>query len=181
MTAHPRKPAAKDRARVDRADRVERLVAPPLALTLYWQGKGIIRMELALAKKTERVPALSPDATPQAKALHVFLTRYAQGERLAPPELPLLWQGLPPFTATVLKTLLAEVAHGQTLSYGELARRSGRPGAARAVGQAMARNPWPLVVPCHRVLGADQSLTGYTNPHGLDLKRLLLDLEGAGG
>jgi methylated-DNA-[protein]-cysteine S-methyltransferase len=79
----------------------------------------------------------------------------------------------------VLRSLLENVPHGGTVSYGELGALAGHPGKARAVGQAMARNPWPLVVPCHRVLGAAGALTGYTNPHGLDLKSLLLRLEGA--
>jgi len=85
---------------------------------------------------------------------------------------------VPPFTRQVLEALLARVGHGETVTYGELAALAGQPGKARAVGQAMARNPWPLIVPCHRVLGAGGCLTGYTNPHGLPLKELLLQMEG---
>jgi methylated-DNA-[protein]-cysteine S-methyltransferase len=70
---------------------------------------------------------------------------------------------------------LAKVRFGHTLSYGELARRAGKPGAARAVGGAMAKNPIPLVVPCHRVLAAKNELGGFGG--GLRLKRALLDLE----
>ncbi len=72
-------------------------------------------------------------------------------------------------------TLLRGIPYGQTRSYGELARRLGRPGAARAVGSANARNPLPIVVPCHRVIGADGKLTGYYG--GLRLKAFLLELE----
>lgn len=72
---------------------------------------------------------------------------------------------------------LCEVPAGATVSYGELARRSGYPGAARAVGGAMHRNPIPLIVPCHRVVGASHSLTGFGL--GLWRKRWLLDHEGA--
>jgi methylated-DNA-[protein]-cysteine S-methyltransferase len=68
---------------------------------------------------------------------------------------------------------------GSTLSYGELAAKAGRPGAARAVGHYMAANRVPLVVPCHRVLGADGRLHGYSGPGGLATKRRLLKLEGA--
>jgi methylated-DNA-[protein]-cysteine S-methyltransferase len=70
---------------------------------------------------------------------------------------------------------LAKVRFGHTLSYGELARRAGNPGAARAVGGVMAKNPIPLVVPCHRVLAAGGKIGGFTG--GLRLKRALLDLE----
>jgi methylated-DNA-[protein]-cysteine S-methyltransferase len=67
---------------------------------------------------------------------------------------------------------LASIPYGTILSYGEQARRLGAPGAARAVGSANARNPMPIVLPCHRLVGADGSLTGYGG--GLDVKRALL-------
>ena len=70
---------------------------------------------------------------------------------------------------------LCRIPFGQTWSYGELAARVGRAGAARAVGHANARNPMSLVVPCHRVVGADGRLTGYGG--GVERKRFLLDLE----
>lgn len=70
---------------------------------------------------------------------------------------------------------LCDIPYGETISYGELARRVGDPGAARAVGAANGQNPISIVVPCHRVIGADGSLTGYGG--GLDRKRHLLDLE----
>ncbi len=72
---------------------------------------------------------------------------------------------------------LVRVPYGATVSYAELARRVGRPSAARAVGLANARNPLAIVVPCHRVIGADGSLTGYGG--GLWRKRALLELEGS--
>jgi len=81
-----------------------------------------------------------------------------------------------PFRRQVLETLFDEVGYGETVTYGELAERAGRPGAARAVGSAMATNPVPIVVPCHRVLGAAGSLGGYGG--GLAMKRALLALEG---
>jgi len=76
----------------------------------------------------------------------------------------------------VLMTLY-KVPTGQTLTYGELAGRCERPKAARAIGRVMASNPWPLIVPCHRVLGASGKLTGF-GP-GLDMKAYLLEKEGA--
>jgi methylated-DNA-[protein]-cysteine S-methyltransferase len=70
---------------------------------------------------------------------------------------------------------LREIPYGETESYGELAKRIGRPGSARAVGAANGQNPICVVVPCHRVIGASGSLTGYAG--GLKRKRLLLDIE----
>ena len=76
-------------------------------------------------------------------------------------------------------TALARIAHGRTTSYGEIALRLGRAAAVRAVGAAVGRNPLSVIVPCHRVLGRDGSLTGYAG--GLARKEALLRLEGAGG
>lgn len=70
---------------------------------------------------------------------------------------------------------LRQIPYGETWTYGELARHLGTPGASRAVGLANGRNPVGIIVPCHRVVGADGSLTGYAG--GVDRKRLLLDLE----
>jgi methylated-DNA-[protein]-cysteine S-methyltransferase len=72
---------------------------------------------------------------------------------------------------------LARVPYGQTATYGELASRVGHPRAARAVGTVMNRNPVPIVLPCHRVVGASGSLVGYGG--GLERKEQLLRLEGA--
>ena len=81
-----------------------------------------------------------------------------------------------PFHEAVLREL-ARVPYGRTDTYGSLAAKAGRPRAARAVGTVMNRNPIPIVLPCHRIVGADGSLTGYAG--GLDAKRRLLELEGA--
>ena len=72
---------------------------------------------------------------------------------------------------------------GATRTYGEIARTIGRtdPEAARDVGAALARNPFPIVVPCHRVVGANGKLTGFSAPGGLETKRRMLELEGAPG
>ena len=80
------------------------------------------------------------------------------------------------FQLTVWEALTA-IPYGETLSYAELARRLGRAGSARAVGLANGGNPLPIIVPCHRVIGADGSLTGFGG--GLPIKRALLALEGA--
>jgi methylated-DNA-[protein]-cysteine S-methyltransferase len=72
---------------------------------------------------------------------------------------------------------LAEIPYGETISYAQLATRVGKPSAMRAVGAANGRNPLPIVLPCHRVIGADGSLTGFGG--GLPTKQFLLTLEGA--
>ena len=79
-----------------------------------------------------------------------------------------------PFELAVWKAL-QQIPYGETVSYGEIARQIGHPHAPRAVGLANGRNPVAVIVPCHRVIGADGSLTGYGG--GLDRKRFLLDLE----
>jgi methylated-DNA-[protein]-cysteine S-methyltransferase len=79
-----------------------------------------------------------------------------------------------PFQQQVWAALCA-IPYGETTSYGELARRIGNPRAVRAVGLANGSNPLPIIVPCHRVIGADGTLTGYGG--GLDIKQQLLDLE----
>jgi len=101
------------------------------------------------------------------------LRRYARGEPVAFGD-ALDFEGVSPFLRAVWEAA-REIPHGQTCSYGELAARAGRPGAARAVGQAMARNPWPIIVPCHRVVASDGGLGGYGG--GLDMKERLLRLE----
>jgi methylated-DNA-[protein]-cysteine S-methyltransferase len=88
-------------------------------------------------------------------------------------DLPLDLQGLSDFSVRVL-SVLADVRCGQVISYGSLARRSGSPGAARAVGRVMAGNPFPIVVPCHRVLGAGGGMTGYSGGEGVATKLWLL-------
>lgn len=70
---------------------------------------------------------------------------------------------------------LTEIPYGQVVSYGEIARRIGLPGAARAVGQANGANPIPIVIPCHRVIAADGTIGGFSS--GLDIKRRLLGIE----
>ena len=101
------------------------------------------------------------------------LRAYFAGE-LREFDLPLSMAGSP-FEHRVWNAL-RKVRHGQTVSYGYIAARIGQPKACRAVGLANGKNPIPIVVPCHRVIGADGSLTGYGG--GLDTKRWLLELEG---
>ncbi len=90
-------------------------------------------------------------------------------------DLPLAPRGTD-FQRTVWMTL-AGIGYGETISYAQLAQRVGKPTAMRAVGAANGRNPLPIVLPCHRVIGADGALTGFGG--GLPTKQFLLELEGA--
>jgi O-6-methylguanine DNA methyltransferase len=90
-------------------------------------------------------------------------------------DLPIDWGKVPDFQAMVLRGA-QQIPAGEVLSYGELARKIGRPTAARAVGRALGTNPMPIIIPCHRVVAADGSLTGYIG--GAAVKAHLLQLEG---
>lgn len=89
------------------------------------------------------------------------------------------WDSLPPFQRRILQ-LTVDIPYGQTRTYAELAHLAGSPNAARAVGRAQAANPMPLVIPCHRLIGADGSLRGYGGPGGVRLKAWLQEMERTG-
>lgn len=130
---------------------------------LWFEGQKHHPGELAVPQRDDD-PLL-------AEAAHQ-LGQYFAGERSAF-DLPLDLHGTP-FQQSVWQALL-RIPSGRTCSYGALARALGTPSAVRAVGAAVGRNPASLVVPCHRVLGRDGSLTGYAG--GIDRKRALLSLE----
>jgi methylated-DNA-[protein]-cysteine S-methyltransferase len=113
-----------------------------------------------------------PDPTPFTEVIRQ-LDEYFGGQRTEF-DLPMNLVGTP-FQRTVWAAL-QEILYGETRSYGQLAERIGRPGAARAVGLANGRNPIGIIVPCHRVVGADG--LGSYGSYGLDYKRRLLALEG---
>jgi O-6-methylguanine DNA methyltransferase len=95
-------------------------------------------------------------------------------------DLPIDWSVLRPFQQEALQATCA-IPYGESRTYGEIARILGKPRAARAVGRAEATNPMPLVIPCHRVIGADGRLHGYGAGRGLETKAWLLNLEKASG
>jgi methylated-DNA-[protein]-cysteine S-methyltransferase len=140
-----------------------RLVADAQGLREIWFETGRHRREPA------SVWVRSADALAFAR---VQLEEYFAGTRQVF-ELPLHPLGTP-FQLTVWNEL-ARIPFGATISYGELARRIGQPQAMRAVGAANGRNPLPIVLPCHRVIGANGSLTGFGG--GLPTKRFLLAME----
>ncbi|HEX9518162.1 MAG TPA: methylated-DNA--[protein]-cysteine S-methyltransferase [Streptosporangiaceae bacterium] len=116
--------------------------------------------------------AVASESYPVLAAAASQLDAYFRGE-LTSFDLPLALDGTQ-FQRCVWAALQS-IPYGQTISYGDLARRIGQPSASRAVGLANGRNPVAIVVPCHRVIGADGSLTGYGG--GMDRKRFLLALE----
>jgi methylated-DNA-[protein]-cysteine S-methyltransferase len=115
-----------------------------------------------------------PDPPRAAPALQQ-IEEYLQGQRREF-DLPIDWGVLTGFQDLALRATFA-IPYGQVSTYGALARQIGRPNAARAVGRAEATNPMPLVIPCHRVLGADGGLHGYGAGEGLGTKAWLLTHE----
>jgi len=142
--------------------------------------RGLWRIEFGRTKERfladlghDGVAAVS-DAKATAKT-QKLLSEYFAGKRKDFP-VKVDWSRLNGFTRKALQ-VCAKIPYGKTLSYGEVAERAGSPGGARAVGQAMAKNPFPIIVPCHRVLASGGKIGGFSG--GLHFKRALLDLEGA--
>lgn len=144
-------------------------------ITLLATAKGLRRVVLpGVGEALHATGGEDRQAEAHAAQAEREIREYLDGRRREF-TVPLDMDDLPPFYAKVLRQLL-KVPCGQTVSYGELACRAGSPKAARAVGQAMAANPIPIVIPCHRVLASGHRLGGYGG--GPDLKRRLLTLEG---
>ena len=160
---------------------MEHVQVPPLRLTLLWAGSLLERVFLQWHDAPAALDGpLRPRQTCESEQNPILLSRlrdYVAGTPVVWPDLPLGCAHLPSFTRCVLETLRREVNWGETVSYGQLAALCGNPRAARAVGRAMACNPWPLLVPCHRVIGANGDLTGFTGG-GLPMKKYLLRTEG---
>jgi O-6-methylguanine DNA methyltransferase len=150
---------------------------------IAWSEQGLVAISLPQPTEEEALAGLPVrgDAVPPLpswlglESLADRLRRYFEGEEVVFDE-PLDRRLGTRFQRRVWAATRA-IPRGKTWSYGQVARMAGAPRAARAVGQAMARNPWPIVVPCHRVVGHDGRLTGYGG--GLELKKGMLDMEGA--
>lgn len=154
---------------------------------VVWSVGGLIRVRLpqqdardleqrlaSNASSWERETPLPDIATTAIDAI----TRYLNGERLDFRSVKLDWGSVPGYNARIYRAL-ARVPYGATTTYGALAVEIGKPNAARAVGMAMGRNPWPIVIPCHRVLASGQQLGGFSAPGGVTTKIKLLRLEGS--
>jgi methylated-DNA-[protein]-cysteine S-methyltransferase len=125
--------------------------------------------------KALRAAGITPERDEQrTAATRQALREYFSGARDRF-DRPLDWSRLAGFDRRALR-VCAKIPYGKTLSYGEIARRAGSPGGARAAGQAMGKNPFPIIVPCHRVISANGAIGGFGG--GLELKRALLELEG---
>jgi methylated-DNA-[protein]-cysteine S-methyltransferase len=104
-----------------------------------------------------------------------LLVRYFAGEPVVF-DLPIDRRGFTPFQWAVYGAVLV-IPYGEVRSYSQIANEIGRPRAARGIGGAMARNPLPIIIPCHRVVGKSGSMTGYSASGGIESKKWLLDLE----
>jgi len=168
-------------ARSGMLDAAYDVVDSPLGpLLVATGGRGIVRIsfDTDLDRYVEwlvRVAGRNVLRAPRlADPLRRELDEYFAGRRHAF-DLPVDLRGVAPFSGRVLREL-SRIPFGQTVTYAELAARAGSPKAARAVGMTMHRNRVPILLPCHRVIGADGSLVGYAG--GLERKVALLTLEG---
>ena len=143
---------------------------------LGWSDVGITGVTLPPANRIEACDE-APDAVRATVAAIIALL---DGEAADLRWVVLDERAVDPYARRVYAAV-REVPPGATASYGEIARAIGAPADARAVGGALARNPFPIVVPCHRVLAADGALHGFSAPGGLATKRRMLEIEGAPG
>ena len=137
-----------------------------------------LQPELPAALAGLGLPNADPDANAAPGPLSAIIAAfdaYFAGDFTALDAIPLDFAGAPPFHAAAW-TACRQIPPGETRSYRWLAAAAGSPQASRAAGQAMARNPWPLVVPCHRVIGSAGKLHGY-GAGGLTVKARLLEME----
>lgn len=153
---------------------------------LAWSAAGIVAawlpeshaaaLRARVRRKLPQAPeSLAPPAVQQAAQRIVSLLH---GERDDLRDVTLDYGDLPPFNRRVYEASRA-IGPGHTRTYGELAQALGEPGAARAVGQALGRNPLPIIVACHRVLAAGGKAGGFSAPGGVITKHRLLEIEGA--
>lgn len=149
-----------------------RIESPIGDLTIVAENDAIVAIEMSPARPETTVGAERDDAHPLLNEAKRQLDAYFRGE-LNTFSLPLRPAGTD-FQRRVWKAL-ERIPYGGTASYGDIAKAIGAPGSSRAVGAANGANPLPIVVPCHRVIGSNGSLTGYGG--GIDRKRRLLALE----
>jgi methylated-DNA-[protein]-cysteine S-methyltransferase len=151
----------------------------PVPVTL--SDKGLHSIELPFATREDAMRSVAesgatdPVSPAEAEKIDAMIDALVTGHPVTG-ALPIDWTGITPFRRQVLEEC-GRIPAGQTKSYGWLAAKVGHPNAARAVGRVMATNPWPLLIPCHRVVGSTGALHGYGG--GLPLKERLLQIEGA--
>lgn len=153
---------------------------------LAWGAGGLIGVQLpeatpgaAWARLRKRFPdAVETEPTPEIETVIDRIRDLLAGERDDLADVVLDVEGQSAFNLRVYAIARA-IPPGETSTYGEVARAMGEPGAARAVGKALGENPWPIVVPCHRVLGSSGSMGGFSAPGGSATKARLLTIEKA--
>lgn len=153
---------------------------------LVWGARGLIGVLLpeadaaaTQARARRRFGgAQESDAPPEIRKVMLRIVALLKGEPDSLQDIQLDTSALPPFNLRVCE-LARSILPGQTLTYGEVAARLGDPQWARAVGQALGANPFPIIVPCHRVLAAGGKPGGYSAPGGARTKLRLLEIEGA--
>jgi len=151
-----------------------------------WADSGVVGTWLpgptsaATRRAVLRRHPQAQEATPPSSVADAIdgITRLLAGDEVDLRDVPLDMAGVPEFQQQVY-AVIRSLPRGVTMTYGEIAARVGAPGAAQAVGQAMGHNPFPIVVPCHRVLGAGGANGGFSAPGGVDTKLRLLAIEGA--
>jgi methylated-DNA-[protein]-cysteine S-methyltransferase len=152
------------------------------ACGIAWGPRGIVAVQLPGADE-RRLRAFSDGgrATPPADVQRAIdeIVALLDGAPRDLSTVVLDMERVPEFNRRVYAVARA-IPPGETLTYGEVAERIGERGAAQAVGQALGRNPFPIVVPCHRVLAAGGGLGGFSAPGGVETKRRMLAIEGAG-
>lgn len=156
------------------APRTECVRGATFALRLDWERDLVRSMDVGWAAEAVESESLSA----HGRALKEALLRYESREDPQWPDLPLDFSGLSEFRRAAL-TELRRIPPGTTRTYGELAVLLGRPKGAQAVGRAMGANPFPVLYPCHRVVGANGAMTGFSASGGIAVKKALLRLEGA--
>jgi methylated-DNA-[protein]-cysteine S-methyltransferase len=151
---------------------------------LAWTEAGVARVALPGRDRARtemwisRDPAVPGVPDGELTDLPEMIRRYARGERVGFSDIPLDLTDVPDFNRNAYTELL-KVSYGETTTYGAIAKALGDVALSRAVGQAMGANPIPLIIPCHRVLGADGRSGGFSSPGGVASKMRLLALEHA--
>ncbi|MEO6376598.1 MAG: methylated-DNA--[protein]-cysteine S-methyltransferase [Caulobacteraceae bacterium] len=156
------------------------------ACALVWGPNGLLGVylpeadpHLTRARVHRRFPdAVETEPTPQVAEAISAVGRLLRGETENFAGVTLDLSAVPDFNRRVYD-LACTIPPGETLTYGEVAARIGEPGHAQAVGQALGANPFPIIVPCHRVVAAGGKLHGFSAPGGLATKRKLLAIEGS--
>ena len=145
--------------------------------------RGLVEVLLPVPRAAEQmttlIARLHPLASTESKLTReaaVLLERYFSGERINF-DVSLDLDGCTGFQRTVY-AVVRQIPYGVVKTYGDVAADIKRPKSSRGIGAAMARNPMPIVIPCHRVIGSDGRLTGYSGPGGVGMKHDLLRMEG---